>query len=88
MHFYLFNIHELGQTLGDGEGQRSLACCTPWGHEEWDTTQRLNNNLLYMYTIKCVLHIISICCIYIYCIIYIYYLYITIYVHVLYMSFN
>ena len=39
MYFYLFNVHELGQTLGDGEGQRSLACCTPWGHEEWDTTQ-------------------------------------------------
>ena len=24
--------------LGDGEGQRSLACCSPWGHREWDTT--------------------------------------------------
>ena len=24
------NGHELGQTLGDGEGQRSLACCSPW----------------------------------------------------------
>ena len=22
--------HELGQTLGDGEGQGSLACCSPW----------------------------------------------------------
>ena len=22
--------HELGQTLGDGEGQGSLACCGPW----------------------------------------------------------
>ena len=21
---------ELGQTLGGGEGQRSLACCRPW----------------------------------------------------------
>ena len=26
------NEHELGQTLGDGEGQGSLACCSPWGH--------------------------------------------------------
>ena len=24
------------QTLGDGEGQRSLVCCSPWGGEEWD----------------------------------------------------
>ena len=22
------------QTPGDSEGQRSLACCSPWGHEE------------------------------------------------------
>ena len=22
---------EFGQTLGDGEGQGSLACCSPWG---------------------------------------------------------
>ena len=29
--------------LGDGEGQGSLACCTPWGHKESDTTKRLNN---------------------------------------------
>ena len=24
--------HELGKTSGDGEGQGSLACCSPWGH--------------------------------------------------------
>ena len=23
--------HEFEQTLGDGEGQGSLACCSPWG---------------------------------------------------------
>ena len=28
-----FKGHELGQTLGDGEGQGGLACCSPWGHE-------------------------------------------------------
>ena len=28
-----FNEHELGQTLGDGEGQGGLACCSPWGHK-------------------------------------------------------
>ena len=22
----------------DSEGQGSLAYCSPWGHEEWDTT--------------------------------------------------
>ena len=36
--------HEFGQTLGDSEGQGSLACCSPWGHKESDTTQRLNRN--------------------------------------------
>ena len=38
------NGHELGQILGDGEGQGSLACCSPSGHEESDNTWRLNNN--------------------------------------------
>ena len=33
-----FNGHELGQSPGDGEGQGSLACCSPWGHEESDMT--------------------------------------------------
>ena len=31
------------ETLGDGEGQGSLACCSPWGHEEPDMTEQLNN---------------------------------------------
>ena len=31
------------QILGDGEGQGSLACCSPRGHKELDTTERLNN---------------------------------------------
>ena len=30
--------HEFEQTRGDSEGQRSLACCSPWGCKEWDTT--------------------------------------------------
>ena len=38
------NGHEFEQTQGDGEGQGSLACCSPWGHKESDTTQRLNSN--------------------------------------------
>ena len=32
------NGHELEQTLGDSEGQGSVACCSPWGHKEVDTT--------------------------------------------------
>ena len=37
------NGHELGQTLGDREEQGRLACCSPWGCKESDTTQRPNN---------------------------------------------
>ena len=33
------NGHELGKTLGDGEGQGGLACCSPWGCKESDTTE-------------------------------------------------
>ena len=35
---------ELGQTLGDDEGQGGLVCCSPWGHKEPDTSGWLNNN--------------------------------------------
>ena len=33
---------EFVQALGVGEGQGSLACCSPWGHKESDTTEWLN----------------------------------------------
>ena len=39
------NGHEFEQALGDGEGQGSLACCSPWGRKESDTTERLNNKM-------------------------------------------
>ena len=39
--------HEFEQTLGGGEGQGSLACYSPWGHKELDTTN--NNNKLQVY---------------------------------------
>ena len=29
---------------GSGEGQGSLACCSPWGHKDLDRTGQLNNN--------------------------------------------
>ena len=32
------NGNEFERTLGDGGGQRSLACCSPWGHKESDMT--------------------------------------------------
>ena len=34
--------HEFKQDPGDGDGPGSLACCSPWGHKESDTTERLN----------------------------------------------
>ena len=39
------NGHEFEQTLGDGEGQGSLVCCSPWGRKESHTTGRLNSCL-------------------------------------------
>ena len=30
--------YEFEQTPGDGEGQGSLACCSPWGHKKSDAT--------------------------------------------------
>ena len=36
--------HESEQTPGNGEGQERLACCSPWGPKESDTTEQLNNN--------------------------------------------
>ena len=38
------NEQKLGQTLGDGEGQGGLVCCSPWGRKESDATEQLNNN--------------------------------------------
>ena len=35
-HHWL-NRHELKQALWDGEGQGSLACCSPWGCKESET---------------------------------------------------
>ena len=31
--------HEFEQTLGDSEEKGSLACCSPWGQKESDTTE-------------------------------------------------
>ena len=37
-------LSEFEQTLGDSEGQESVACCSPWGPTELDTTEQLTNN--------------------------------------------
>ena len=36
------NGHEFEQALGVGDGQGSLACCSPRGCKEPDSTERLN----------------------------------------------
>ena len=33
------NERESEQTLGDGGRQRSLACCSPWGHKQSDMAE-------------------------------------------------
>ena len=40
-HHWL-NGHEFEQAPGVGDGQGSLACCSPWGHKESDMTEWLN----------------------------------------------
>ena len=44
--YHQLNGHEFEQAPGDGEGQGSLACCSPWGYKELDTTEQLNNNIV------------------------------------------
>ena len=34
--------HEFGWALGVGDGQGGVACCSPWGHKESQTTEWLN----------------------------------------------
>ena len=44
---------EFEQALGDGEGQGSLARCSPWDRKESDATEQLNSNnnvYIYVYT--------------------------------------
>ena len=36
------NGHEFEQAPRVGDGQGSLACCSPWGHKESDTTEQIN----------------------------------------------
>ena len=36
--YYWLKGHEFEQSLGESEGRGSLACCSPWGHKESDTS--------------------------------------------------
>ena len=38
------NGHEFLQILGNNEAQGKPGMLHPWGHKEWDATERLNNN--------------------------------------------
>ena len=38
--------HEFEQALGAGDGQGSLACCSPWGRKQSDTTEQLDGTEL------------------------------------------
>ena len=40
--YHQLNGHEFEQALGVGDGQGSLASCSPWGCKESDMTEQLN----------------------------------------------
>ena len=51
--------HEFEQAPGVGDGQGSLACCSPWGRKELDMTEWLNNNNNFIHT--CILESTNAC---------------------------
>ena len=44
------NGHRFWWTLGVGDGQGGLACCSSWGRNKLDTTEWLNRTELYYWT--------------------------------------
>ena len=38
------SVDKFEQSTENGEGQGSLACCSPWGCKESDMTEQLNDN--------------------------------------------
>ena len=60
-----FNGHELGQILGDGKGQGSLACCRLWSHKETDRTWQLNNNNSFIQVVEVFLFFVF--CFFLFC---------------------
>ena len=43
--YHRFNGHVFEQTQGDSGRQGNLVRCSPWGHKEWDMTERLKDKL-------------------------------------------
>ena len=41
------NGYEFERALGDGEGQGSLACYSPWGHKELDMTEATEHSTFF-----------------------------------------
>ena len=48
-----WNGHELGQTLGDGEEQGGLVCCSTWGCKESDMNGQLNSSNNQSHQVSC-----------------------------------
>ena len=46
--YHQLNGHEFEQALGVGDGQGSLACCSPCGCKDLDNTERLHNNNIHI----------------------------------------
>ena len=40
--YHQLDGHEFEQAVRTGDGQVSLACCSPWDHKESDTTEKLD----------------------------------------------
>ena len=49
LHHWL-NGHEFEKTPGDSGGQRSLECCSLWGHKEWTPLSNWTTKIIYFYT--------------------------------------
>ena len=56
---YWCNGHGFEQTLGDGKGQGSLACCSPWGRKELDMTEWPNNTISLCLSNKVIRHLVE-----------------------------
>ena len=55
------NGHGFEKTQGNGDGQESLACCSPWV-TELDTTEQQNNNVCVCVCVcVCLCHIFFLC---------------------------
>ena len=57
--YHRLDGHEFEQALGVVDGQGSVACCSPWGLNEMDITEQLNNNkriLLFLFLWRMRIH--------------------------------